>query len=392
MTTTDVDTDVDDPPELLCTCCGETEDNCYCSTCSRCGERVETACDNCERCDPCCRCDRCRYCDRMVDSCCGSCQGCERCCECCCCYSCDSLVYPDDFCGECDRCTECCHCDDGSDIIHDYGYRPSPIAFHDVSDGRVRVRQDRREAPDNGIYLGLEIEVEAVHGEAEDIAQVWVDAPFGYPKSDGSLSDGVECVTHPYTYEALRVANLPQTLTRLSEAGARAWGPGTCGLHIHISRKAFAQKSHLWRFANALTRLQNELTTLAGRSGGQWASWATDEYHPSPTKIIAGKKYSQTRYVALNLENTYTVECRFWRGSLNRDHVMGAAAITDALVRWTAVMPYRQVRDGLTWDDFMTWAYFNLSNLQYDDIVALCRRRHLSYPIYPTQGETACAS
>lgn len=380
MTTTDVDFDVDVPedepdPDHVCSNCGEDmtatwpSRGCYCWVCPSCENRVEYICESCARCEGCCECMRCDNCEEMYRS----------------------------VCPDCDCCGDCCGCHEGSDLIENYSYSPSPLTFHSVQEGRIYADRSYRAAPDDQAYMGLEIETEAVHGSPKDIARVWLDSGFGYAKEDGSLSDGVECVTHPHTYAALKHKDrLATTLGQMSKAGARAWGTSTCGLHIHVSRKTFAQRSHLWRFCSAITSLREPLVRLAGRDGGQWCSWDTDDGdgyrrgNPSPTKIVAGKAYQATRYVAVNLENTYTVELRFWRGSINPVHVLGAAAITDALVKWTRVMPFRTVRAGLTWDGFMSWAADHVSPEQYADIAALADRRHLTYP---TKGEaTACAS
>lgn len=350
-----------------------------------------------ERCDVCnyvdgqhsSDCVECRDCGDRVDRFADRCSTCRSCFNCCSCYYCpaceDRYRHSDAMCGSCDYCNSCCECSDNGPI-HDYNYSPDEITFHAVgADGRIKTKYTASRAPDAATYLGLEIETEAVHGDPESIAQIWVDSPFGYAKHDGSLSDGVECVTHPYTYQALRVNDLGATLARLAKSGARAWGTNTCGLHIHVSRRAFAHRSHMWRFVRALDSLQNELIQLAGRHSTEWAPWATDspDYHgrygysdrPRATKVVAGKATNGTRYRAINMANRHTIELRFWRGSLNPIHVLGAAAVTDALVEWTRTMTFRTVRQGLTWSDFYMWAADHMTGQQFDDITALAVRR-----------------
>lgn len=382
-------------------------------TCDVCGTTTDTHSMDCVPCRSCS--ERVNYYDR-----CETCHHCESCCLCSYCESCDSRYrYSDSMCGECGYCESCCDCDQDSGLIHDYSYTPDEITFHSLGeDGQLRRQYSSSRAPDGATYLGLEIETEAVHGDPETIAEIWSEySSFGYAKHDGSLSDGVECVTHPYTYAALRSAGLDRTLAQMAKAGARAWGTGTCGLHIHVSRRAFAHRSHMWRFARALDALQTELIKLAGRNSDEWATWRTDRpdtirdvdyvtgrpiwrtYYggrPPATKIVAGKAESGTRYRAINLENRHTIELRFWRGSLNPIHVLGAAAVTDALVEWTRQMPFRQVRQGLKWLDFMLWAQDHLPSQQYDDITALATRRGLgAFPIdtrTDNEESLACAS
>lgn len=356
---------------------------CECHECSACGHRLtfgsQDWCSSCDRCHSCCECYICgwRYCQARIDS--------------------------EDYCFECERCWSCCCCCDedepSSEFIHDYSYRPDEVTWIRTDPTGKRIIRDYTggSTPDAATYLGLEIETEAYQCNADDIAEIWTMSPFGYAKHDGSLSDGAECVTWPITYQALKALCLETTLGQMAKMGARAWGTGTCGLHIHVSRRAFEHRSHLWRFCRALDSLQGELIRLAGRHSQEWASWVTDDpdkpycSRPPATKVVAGKAYNGTRYRAINLENRHTVELRFWRGTLNPVGVLGAAAIVDGLVEWTRPMPFRAIRQGLSWSQFVIWARANLPTDQWTDIAALAAKR-LGETETETGDDLECAS
>jgi hypothetical protein len=189
--------------------------------------------------------------------------------------------------------------------------------------------------------------------------------------------------------------------------GARAWGHSSCGLHIHVSREAFASKSHQWRFAHIHASVLNkELEKIAGRKGithycafphesGAKAPLVDprgrqiitrdprtgreiyEEALELPQKIIAGKQMKYGREVAVNV-NEQTIELRFWKGSLNPNTVLGAAAIEDALIQWTRNMPFSVIKAVPTWIDFMIWCKSNVDAEQFDHIANLAQARGIT--------------
>jgi hypothetical protein len=329
-----------------CSNCNHCENHCSCSHCDRCSETVDQTCSACERCDDCCRCTFCEGCGDAADSVCGDCTYCE-------------------YCG--------CEC---ANEIESYNHVPSEVFFH--GEGVITRRSrygEYPEAPDSQTYLGLEIEMEAEGDSPNELALLWKGTTLGIAKSDGSLSNGVECVTYPHTYEALCNSELTKTLNRLGQMGARAWGTGTCGLHVHVSRKTFGNKAHLWRFVSSLTDMQKEMKKLAGRDSEQWANW---NGRTRPSKVVAGKGSQCGRYVAINLENEGTVELRFWRGTLRPESVLGTAATVDGLVQWTRKMTFSDVKKGFHFGDFIAWSETSLPVYQHSHILGLCEARNLT--------------
>ena len=334
------------------------------------------------------------------------------------CSNCGDRMAYHDYCDYCEETT--CGCDHGHDYeamgIQEYNWKPDTIDFHgDVETQYVtRMRGGYPAAPDAQTYLGLEVECEGVHCGPGELAQVWNDSGLGWVATDGSLTDeGVECKTAPATYGALeRRLPLESTLVRLAKVGGRAWGPGHCGLHIHVNRKAFSGRAHAWRFAAAHEAMSTEFRTLSGRQGDesycQWPKkadsvemkvarqtrieWFQTRYERAPTdselsgypewqqdgkratKVIAGKALNSDRYVNLNVCEK-TIELRFWRGSLRPSHVLGACALADAMVEYTRGMRFPDVRAGITWSKFQTWAAANLPSGQVTRIVNLATLR-----------------
>lgn len=106
------------------------------------------------------------------------------------CEECDSLIHNDDAYEYDDGyfCHECYQNIRKNAAIHEYGYKPTPIFYGD---------SDR--------YFGVELEIDGA-GKDDDYAEEILDIANGsdehiYIKTDGSLEDGMEIVTHPMSLD-----------------------------------------------------------------------------------------------------------------------------------------------------------------------------------------------
>lgn len=252
------------------------------------------------------------------------------------CCSCNDVIQSDDarnsgrgdtYCYECycDAYTSCCDCGEELDreyahyhdgeaycegceprgVVHDYSYRPR-LNFHSLPNERV----DRKT-----IYLGVELET---HGSADpdDILDaLGADEYHAYLKSDSSIDgdNAAEIVTHPHTLEAHR--KFWRDYFDHAPRGVRSWEGGSCGCHVHISRKSAGP--YTWgkvlQFVNDPIN-RRLVETVAQRSGSSWAAI-------SPKKISDIRGYIG-RYQAINIENSHTIEFRIFRGSHRYDRVM----------------------------------------------------------------------
>lgn len=382
----------DDTP--VCEHCDGPEDEC--NLCDNCGECEDSSCDCCSDCG-------CMYCE-----CCGTCGYAGDSCECCSECGRESDHYCSDcgdyYCGY----TEC-PCHDGP--LLGYGSVPDQVLFrrimlHGVPFDYSRDTSGSRYpiAPDDAPYLGLEIEAEVPYGEVSEIVDIWQASGLGWSSYDGSLSNGAECKTHPSTYEFLAQSELASVLRNMGERGARAWNYPSTGLHIHVSKLAFASKSHMWKFAHVHSKcFVDELVTMAGREGHteycrfphetDSKAYLIDsrtgdclydrhnrvQYVPeTPTRIIAGKVYKNNRSVAVNV-NEDTIELRYWKGSLHPRQVLGAAAVETALIDYTRGLTVADVNACPDWDHFVTWSTANLPMGQLLHISELAAARGVSF-------------
>jgi len=259
------------------------------------------------------------------------------------CCSCISRVA--NWCSMCDQYEwhdEMCHPD--SEFVHNYSYKPTP-QFHGSSDQKL--------------YFGMELEVEAHTGDytwgAETITDSWGD--FVYLKEDSSLNFGFEIVTHPATLEYYQEQVKWEVLDQLRNAGFRSWSAGSCGIHVHIDRRAFTDRTHLLAFTYLINRNESLCRHIAGRNShyGMISEGAKVD-----NVLTIKRRYSDARggdrYNAINLQNNHTVEVRMFKGSLKIERVRSAIQFCHASVEYT-----RSIRSGanasvmLRPEEFASW-------------------------------------
>ena len=113
--------------------------------------------------------------------------------------------------------------------IHDYYYKPWPIFYG--------------EGPR---FFGVELEIDGA-GENREHAEALLHIANSnvermYIKHDGSLDDGLELVTHPMSLVEHRQRFPWDALCKKAAAlGYLSHRATTCGLHVHVSRRAFGE-------------------------------------------------------------------------------------------------------------------------------------------------------
>ena len=225
--------------------------------------------------------------------------------------------------------------------INQYSYRPAPeFAYR------------RNERPESTLTIGVELEVDHDYGDTtydrHAVAQAVTDAAEGrvYCKSDASIDNGFEIVTHPgslayHTYQ-FRWANLMRICTK---AGMKSHDTETCGLHFHVGRSGLGDTPEAR--ANAAANLvllsyalKAPLTKFSRRKAERLDRWAAFPQLSSSLlatasdaelREMAWETEDDGRYQAVNLCNSATVEFRIFRGTLKRDTLIAAMQLVHNL-------------------------------------------------------------
>ena len=311
--------------EIICQDCADD----FCIRCHECGDLIYSTEDcgdsNISLCSSCYDDEytRCERCNRLI-------------------HNDDSYEYGDYY-----YCHECYDevCDD--DVINDYSYKPDPI-FYGNSDR----------------YFGVELEIDIGgkdNNNAEKILEIANNGDeFIYIKSDGSLEDGMEIVTHPMSLDYhLNNFCWEDVLCECVKLGYRSHQTSTCGLHIHVNKNSLGKNSSeqdevISRILYFVEHHWNELLKFSRRSEYTMNRWAARYGYENDPKAILdkAKKGNKGRYAAVNLCNYHTVEFRMFRGTLKLNTLIAVLQMVNQICNAAVFMSDEQMQK-LSWSDFV---------------------------------------
>ena len=256
-------------------------------------------------------------------------------------------------------------------MIHNYSYKPEP---------EIGYKNDRESR--EHLTFGVELECEPrndggnVRMDAYALSDRIDEIPGGrtYCKSDGSLSNGVEIVSHPGTLaHHMYVMHWRQIQRTCEKAGFRSHDAANSGLHVHVGRAQLgstdAERDDVTRKVQVLFALYTaELTRFSRRrrscleqwapidrlgvtpddirhvsSGAQLASWAH-------ARVPAYRSNHNDRYTAVNVTNSATVEIRIFRGTLKRDTLIAAIQLVSNVFEYAMAHDWADI-PASTWAD-----------------------------------------
>jgi hypothetical protein len=193
---------------------------------------------------------------------------------------------------------------------------------------------------ENAPFFGIELEVERKNsnGLKHKYMAGLIDHEHWYFKTDGSLTDGFEIVTHPMTFNYIQQSTkeFTNSLKLLVENGYNSYDANTCGMHIHISKNNFTTW-HLYRFLKFFVENKDFIVSISQRKMEKLKKWANIEDDSDSSLIYKAKKKdgNSERYVAINLKNSQTIEIRIFRGTLNINSFMKNIEFAHALFMYT---------------------------------------------------------
>lgn len=251
----------------------------------------------------------------------------------------------------CESCLDSIQADRHQNIIHDYAYKPSPV-FHG-------------EGP---VYFGVELEVDIDRDSAVSVIDFSDDEDLFYLKEDGSVN-GYEIVTHPASLEH-HLTEMPwkKVLSDLKENGGKSHDTKSCGIHVHISRKAFTD-SEISRLVAFVNINESWFSTFARRNSEQWAKY-------KPYNGNAKQDFDQSaRYEAVNLKNRNTIELRIFRGTLKLETVFAILQLCDCLTKFIKTVSIASVvqKPAAILDKFKTF----IRSSKHTELIDYCESKNL---------------
>jgi hypothetical protein len=197
-------------------------------------------------------------------------------------------------------------------LIESYSYKPRANYF----------MSNNESFKDSPLFMGIELEIEneCCRTKNSELSKM-LESSHLYFKSDGSLTDGFEIVSHPLSFSWIQEnrSKFSEMLTRIKDNGFRSYDSNTCGMHIHLSKKNFGAW-HLYRFLKFFQENKEFIVAISQRKIDNLKRWANLEDETNDSLIYkAKKKDGYSRYVAVNLCNSQTIELRIFRGTLNEN-------------------------------------------------------------------------
>ena len=344
--------------------CDDCYDNIF-MVCATCGNNFEECdltdidgeyyCDNC-RDDQFFNCPHCgewhsisngwnspdgRYCRHCWGDIFGECGGCGEI------YYQDDLRYSED--NDSYYCSGCYEDNNGG--IHDHDFKPMPIFKH------LPYEKNKR------MYLGFELEVECKNDEPITSAQCfkdWLNERTDgelYFKSDGSLENGYEIVSHPMTLAYIhKNMHIKKMLKYLSTNAHTSYDTGSCGLHIHFNRNYY-KDSDIMKLKTFFNLNKKHIIKFSKRKDTQIRQWSKIEEEYTPynmlTRSVSISSYGD-RYVAVNV-NRETIEIRIFRGTLNYDRFLASLQFVDAVVNFIKESSAVCLFNGRSWIEFVKY-------------------------------------
>lgn len=246
--------------------------------------------------------------------------------------------------------------------ICDYGYNPeSMYVYPDSSHSK-------------DVLMGIELEVDG--GATDNIAcEVNDILGYTYVKHDGSLDDGMEIVTFPATPEFHYVEKRDDWITAMKymrDIGLRSHDAGTCGLHIHVSSVPLAayKSDVVEKLMFLWDKHWDNLLKFSRRTDSQCSRWAArysmKDVDLSSEDMMARSskklriKACGDRYQSINLQNTFTVEFRMFRGTLNYTTFFATIQLLQHLIHQAVTHTFKEL-DSMSWEELVKSEYEDLN-------------------------------
>ncbi len=339
--------------ETVCEDCADEET----VICDRCGERIwnseNEGDDSISLCTPCYEryYTHCDICGELINL--------------------DDANYDDDDGPYCDECYDK-HCRS----IHNYGYKPEPIFYGEG---------DR--------FFGVELEIDKGGKLSDNADLILAEGNYSnkhiYIKSDGSLEDGMEIVSHPmtlnYHINYMPWQDVMETAIRLGYSSHKT---DTCGLHIHVNKKSLGdtqqlQEETISRILYFVEHHWEELLKFSRRTEYQMNRWAARYgYKNNPAEMIEhAKKHSNGRYSCVNITNYETIEFRMFRGTLKLNSLIAAIQLVDIICEMAITFSDNEIKS-IGWTEFAE----SIDTDEYPELITYLKERRL-YVNEPVESE-----
>ena len=195
------------------------------------------------------------------------------------------------------------------------------------------------------LTIGFELETENTDGTTyrieycHNLKRIFGD--FVHFEEDGSLHNGVEIISQPFTLNYLREHEqmFKDGLQSAIDMGYTSHNNGRCGLHFHINRNYFGDNDaeDVDKLNLFFETYKENIKTFSRRNDYHYCRFISDEVQLDDLQKLSLKVLNnyknQTRYLVVNNDNYKTIEIRVMRGTLAFKTFMASAEFVFNIAR-----------------------------------------------------------
>lgn len=234
--------------------------------------------------------------------------------------------------------------------------------------------------PFTGHRIGVELEIEANSAEHQrDINNK--SSNWFTRERDSSLGNyGIEMITIPLLPDDAKSYTTWVPLCDYLKRNAKSWSTGRCGLHVHIGREILGETEteQQMTLGKLLIFYQSDIEGWGNANGvfGRDRCYHQPDGDTEEIKAVKclgrsvlkdaevfnkvdtamKRKFNSSRYFAVNLTNSHTIEFRKGRGSINADRIIAIITFVEAICLFCrATEPHE-----LTLDNFKAYLFRNV--------------------------------
>lgn len=247
----------------------------------------------------------------------------------------DELTYSDDDSDHYMYCEECCsevNEEYHSNDCDDYSQEENEGEWEDLNGVFINEYHGANHAPVNcgdQEMLGAEYEILCFDNDklvTYDDRRSFCSKLSKYGAITKDSSVDLEIVTDPLKLENLR-HNILEIAKICREKCVKAWSDNKCGLHFHLNRRGLSNFPNIYHF---LKENSDNLFKLSGRTHSNTGYCEFNFPHKEDELLESCDNYG--RYLAINLQNSHTVEFRFFRNTTNEVRLNGYFDFLKALL------------------------------------------------------------
>ena len=161
------------------------------------------------------------------------------------------------------------------------------------------------------LWIGIENEVQMAEGASKRLYLQRISEAYykdeAYTMHDGTIQYGTEVVFHPRTLELIKKFDFEPMLRNTRPHR-------NTGMHVHLSREAFSNKAHLYKFMRFFARNKGFVEYVAERKSDMFRAWTFTKNGDVISKL-KGYDVDGGKYIDVNLKHEATIEVRVFKGA-----------------------------------------------------------------------------